>query len=671
MKNNPTNRKIEVNRNLYNFKFEGYKLNLNTDIKIIHHNLPSKVGVNSVKTYSHTPFKIIEARNRINFIFKNPWYSYGFFYIDENYSLVYILIDETTFEATYYNLFKIEEPSDENKNEYPTVAFVNENLLVLSDGAFNGNIYVLNFSDELKMVNVIKVISKKKLIEQNNFYEQNVYPVNLMYAKLSHDKKSIFILGYVYNANITNNLTTLDKSKMNKTTKTVFIVSLCEISIETSSLTASTDLKLISATKCSNSPIYGSIEDYINEKNATQKETSINEGNYVVISENDAFHEYISLVNNEKEADRIQNQDQNSTDNNESMVMEKQNEQIENQQPRHTNLYKWYQEMDDITLYLNTFELDKHRVLCKFSKRKIELSVIDRNNELVEIFNDELWDEVVPEECIWTIEKNKTKDGSIITLHFEKKNQVHWIQMFKEDDNVLETLDPSELANIKERLLMFTGNDNQKEGPYPNINSIQQTEECDMEKSPLSFVRVSQAGQITDINQGSGFKWLCTSFPTLETPYYMFDDNHYNPQQNDVPQDLSITQYLCLKQDVDGIILKLENHLDMSHCAVFNAFGFVEASKRNKKFAYISNDFEYALIAETSKLVYLYGQPTDEEAKRNVASQYLIDVSNPDFHATPNVDEKEELIHGIAQLDRHIFMILKRSSFCIFSIKNE
>jgi len=97
MKNNPTNRKIEVNRNLYNFKFEGYKLNLNTDIKIIHHNLPSKVGVNSVKTYSHTPFKIIEARNRINFIFKNPWYSYGFFYIDENYSLVYILIDEVFF----------------------------------------------------------------------------------------------------------------------------------------------------------------------------------------------------------------------------------------------------------------------------------------------------------------------------------------------------------------------------------------------------------------------------------------------------------------------------------------------------------------------------------------------------------------------------------------------
>ena len=52
--------------------------------------------------------------------------------------------------------------------------------------------------------------------------------------------------------------------------------------------------------------------------------------------------------------------------------------------------------------------------------------------------NDELWDEVVPEECVWTIEKNKAKDGSIITLHFEKKNQVHWIQMFKEDDNVLE-----------------------------------------------------------------------------------------------------------------------------------------------------------------------------------------------------------------------------------------
>jgi len=94
MKSNPTNRQIKVNGNLYNPKFEGYKLNLNTDINIIHHNLPTKVDVNCVKTYSHTPFKIIEARNRLNFIFQNPWYSYSFFYIDESYSLNYIIIDE-------------------------------------------------------------------------------------------------------------------------------------------------------------------------------------------------------------------------------------------------------------------------------------------------------------------------------------------------------------------------------------------------------------------------------------------------------------------------------------------------------------------------------------------------------------------------------------------------
>ncbi|ORX80430.1 hypothetical protein BCR32DRAFT_280561 [Anaeromyces robustus] len=242
--------------------------------------------------------------------------------------------------------------------------------------------------------------------------------------------------------------------------------------------------------------------------------------------------------------------------------------------------------------------------------------------------------------------------------------------MFKEDDNVLETVDPSELANIKERLLMFTGKEDN--GLYQNINSIQQIEECDMEKSPISFIRVSQTGQITDINQGSGFEWLCTSFPTLETPYYMsMTDDNIN--QNEPLHEPYITNYLCLKQDVDGIILKLENNLEMNHCAVFNAFGFVEASKRNKKFAYISNDFRYALIVETSKLVFVYSQPSDEESKRNSASQYLIDVSNYDDSQMINDKEhqKEELIYGVAQLDQNVFMVLKRSSFCIFSIDNE
>lgn len=570
--------------------------------------------------------------------------------------------NKTTFEATYYNLFKIDEPSDENKNEFPTLVFVNENFMILSDGAFNGNIYVLNFSDKDKMVNVLKVISKKKLLEQNNYYEKNIYPVNLMYAKLTEDKKNILLLGYTYNSNA-NNPTPPEISKMNKKNKIEFYVSLCEIPINNlSNEEGFVDLKLLSASKCNNSPIYGSIEDYIIESDSK----IISEGNYVIISENDAFHEYISIIN-ENEG---KYNDSSKTENDESIIIEKQSEQLRNQQPKHVNIYKWYQEMDDITLYLNIFELNKKKVNCKFSKKKIELSVLDKNNEIVELFDDELWDEVVPEECIWTIEANKSKNGSIITLHFEKKNQINWVQMFKDDDNVLETVDPSELANIKERLLMFTGKEDQGQSPYQNINSIQQTEECDMEKSPINFVRVTKSGKITDINQGSGFEWLCTSFPTLDTPYFMSDDDNYvlNPNESQEP---SIVNYLCLKQDVDGVILKLESHLKMNHCAVFNAFGFVEASKRNKKFAYISNDFEYALIVETSKLVYIYGQPSDEEAKRNSASQYLIDVSNQDSHEMTKEDQKEELIYGVAQLDRHIFMVLKRSSFCIFSVKDE
>lgn len=92
----PINHQINVDRNLYNTNFEGYKLNLSTNLKVVHQNLPTILNVDNIKTHSYTPYKVIESRNKLNFIYKNPWHLYGFFYIDEDYSLIYTIINEVS-----------------------------------------------------------------------------------------------------------------------------------------------------------------------------------------------------------------------------------------------------------------------------------------------------------------------------------------------------------------------------------------------------------------------------------------------------------------------------------------------------------------------------------------------------------------------------------------------
>lgn len=45
------------------------------------------------------------------------------------------------------------------------------------------------------------------------------------------------------------------------------------------------------------------------------------------------------------------------------------------------------------------------------------------------------------------------------------------------------------------------------------------------------------------------------------------------------------------------------------HVATFNAFGYVQASKQQKKFSTCPPDFSYAIISDCSKHCYIYRQP--------------------------------------------------------------
>ncbi|XP_073677570.1 nudC domain-containing protein 1 [Garra rufa] len=69
----------------------------------------------------------------------------------------------------------------------------------------------------------------------------------------------------------------------------------------------------------------------------------------------------------------------------------------------------------------------------------------------------------------------------------------------------------------------------------------------------------------------------------------------------------------CLRHDVDALLWQPRPNQDndiWEHISTFNALGYVQASKRDKKFATCAPNFSYAALCECLRRVFIYRQPS-------------------------------------------------------------
>jgi len=107
---------------------------------------------------------------------------------------------------------------------------------------------------------------------------------------------------------------------------------------------------------------------------------------------------------------------------------------------------------------------------------------------------------------------------------------------------------------------------------------------------------------------------------------------------------------LCIRSDVDGIVLKVEDN-KLEHVCTFPALGYVQAGKQNRKFLTAPHDFSYSAICDDSRHIYVYRQPKpiDSELKNRktgvkvagIAVQQVVTLDNREeilgMQATPNL----------------------------------
>lgn len=68
------------------------------------------------------------------------------------------------------------------------------------------------------------------------------------------------------------------------------------------------------------------------------------------------------------------------------------------------------------------------------------------------------------------------------------------------------------------------------------------------------------------------------------------------------------------------------NETTWGHVGTFNALGYVQASKRDRKFTTCSAQLDFAVISDCNKHVFVYMQPS-EGLKGNSAVQYVHTLS--------------------------------------------
>ena len=76
------------------------------------------------------------------------------------------------------------------------------------------------------------------------------------------------------------------------------------------------------------------------------------------------------------------------------------------------------------------------------------------------------------------------------------------------------------------------------------------------------------------------------------------------------PSPLS-SSLLCIRHDIDALIYspKIEaKALLWTHIGTFNALGYVQASKRDKKFLTASSDLSFAVLCDCTRHVFVYQQ---------------------------------------------------------------
>ncbi|XP_039275475.1 nudC domain-containing protein 1 [Nilaparvata lugens] len=303
--------------------------------------------------------------------------------------------------------------------------------------------------------------------------------------------------------------------------------------------------------------------------------------------------------------------------------------------PDSEKLYKWQQNDEEIKL---SFEFEN-----KIEKSEIKIIATCNNFSLKYkeklILSGSLFHRIDNDLTLWTLQDNKLE----VTVQKEEKGLM-WREFVTGDSHGEEVLDESVVSEVHQRLSHLCSDTPVKDidvcGSAPSFN-MEQLEDCD-----------STPGEYKVLMRVDGVTHEVTGEYTLAGHQWLFS----------IEQSTSSAAAICIRHDVDACVWqpRAVNHPPAApwpcqHIGTFYAFGYVQASKQNKKFLLSPPDLSYVVVCEASNhvLVYRQSMPVDGDLRNRRTGGRVSEVGIQQLIKL----ESNSVVLGAVATNRSLFIL--------------
>ncbi|CAG8488435.1 1963_t:CDS:2, partial [Cetraspora pellucida] len=621
---------LKPKRLLLNPKFEGYKLKLFDErTRLQHFPLPPP-GI-SISRFSGSKLSYKEIQNRIHY--NHLFLGYETidkksvcFYFDKEFYISMIEYDQTSNFITTHRLVNIPQFLDDQTHtevrdaltpnlEYPSLKALSSTLLLVTSGS--GMIVLVkivneesnNYYGKIIHQTNINICSEDEPMDKNM---SNRIPFVILDGKIVGEGDNAYILFSIYYTVPRQENSITDNLPKDNSRKILFDVSLLKMSLEHPYC-----IQTLHTLRGTETPLYYNIDIH---------------GDGYVIGSNVEYDIIKRSSDQEFKVDELDKPD--------NVVQSKQD--IEMKETKFDNddkvaPYIWTQTSTDLTICFQLApDTPKTAVHCNFTQTHLSLTIdIDSNTNNTDLFPQSpipcyafthLFDLIDPSSSLWTIEP---KIG-LLTLHLEKHHHnTRWSHVFQQDDGVFETIDPNEFAEFRERLEKYTAEFNDSKIGHQGILDAlkhpighEMEESIDFENHAAIFMWVDIDGKIGAKTSAGGHEFISRQF-----------EIEISDKQKLI-SDVSPMPSVCLRSDVDGLVYTISrpsersepnaSSLVMEHSTTFNAFAFVQASKREKNFVFHDPDNRFVMILEGKHHAFVYWHNKD---RVKYDDQFVVDFS--------------------------------------------
>ena len=298
--------------------------------------------------------------------------------------------------------------------------------------------------------------------------------------------------------------------------------------------------------------------------------------------------------------------------------------------------FLYYQNVEDIILWLDLPEdVGKRDIKVTLKPRELEVSL--RGEKKV---GGATWNVLDSDSLSWTISKGR------LEINLSKANEgLIWQRFLLEPQPDGEEInDPGAVDEIMTQFQQQQTSKIKEDSPLPAYNA-QELEDCDaLPNANFAFYTIdSVSGRAAHKTDLSGHQWL-------------FNVASLNPNG------------LCLRHDVDGFVwlpkIEANDNFKLEHISTFSALGYVQASKTQRKFTAAAPSLSYAVLADLSRRVYVYRQPSaiasEFDLRNRKSGQRLKQVAKQQVFT---LGDNEEIL-GIVAADKHLLVLAGDMIYC-------